>query len=147
MSSYCKISFSIFFVCQLLSIIAFGQADTPKSEIVETARGYVKQLQRQMRDPDSFALDGAFRKVLEPQTKEQAKRVGKKKAADYAKRVGTVEFCFEYHSRNGYGGMNRGLAVTVGPAVVPFEQSTLDLIGSSCSGFWLGEKIDKIELD
>ena len=114
----------------------FAQAGSPSATYtnIATAIKYAQELRDRMRDPDSFVVDRVFTQVLEPLTKQQAKRLGKKEAARYTNYVGTTEFCFEYRSRNGYGGMNRGLAITSWEGnLVPFDQNILDLIGGPCA--------------
>ncbi len=67
-------------------------------------------LQNRMRDPDSFVLEKVSRTVIEPLSPERAKKIGKKQAQAYAATVGTEIFCFQFRSRNGFGGMDRAIA-------------------------------------
>jgi len=100
---------------------------------IETARKYITQLHERMRDPDSFVLERVFRRVVQPLTKQEAKRLGKKGAAAYERTVGLTEFCIEYRSRNGFGGMDRGVADTLPSGeLVVFDPDILDLVGRSC---------------
>ena len=70
----------------------------------------VVALKNQMRDPDSFVVEKVSRSVVEPLSPERAKSIGKKRAQAYAATVGTEIFCFQFRSRNGFGGMNRSIA-------------------------------------
>jgi hypothetical protein len=120
---------------------SFAQSDTAKADpTIATATAYVRQLREQMRDPDSFVFERAFIHVIEPLTKEAAKRMGKRDAAKWADRVGTIQYCFEYRSRNGYGGMNRGVAAALNGILIPYEQGLLDLVGGTCAGVWADGK-------
>jgi len=133
---------AIAFILQLSAGLPLAQSETPKADNpAAVATRYVRQLQNQMRDPDSFVLERVFSHVIEPLTKQAAKRIGKKEAAKWADRVGTIEFCFEYRSRNGYGGMNRGVAVApIDGTVVPYSDALLDIVGGTCAGVWPGDK-------
>jgi hypothetical protein len=68
----------------LLLALYLPQPQQPKPEIAQALRGAVA-LQSIMRDPDSFVVERVF--------------TWNKKGEDHA--------CYEYRSRNGYGGMNR----------------------------------------
>jgi len=137
-----RVAVAIAFFVQACAVLAPAQSETPKADNpAAVATQYVRQLQNQMRDPDSFVLERAFSHVIEPLTKQAAKRMGKKEAAKWADRVGTIEFCFEYRSRNGYGGMNRGVAVApIDGTIVPYSDALLDIVGGSCAGVWPNDR-------
>ena len=61
---------------------------TTKPEIAQALRGAVL-LRDRMRDPDSFKIE---------------------RAMTHTEKNGVEETCFEYRSKNGYGGMNREAA-------------------------------------
>lgn len=78
-----------------------GPSDTPQAHIdhaattkqdaaVSRAAAGAKLLKKSMRDPDSFKLDSAL--VIN----------------------GTGAVCYEYHARNGFGGVNAGQAALSG---------------------------------
>ena len=73
----------------LLSALALQSASTPtKPEVAQALRGAVA-LQDTMRDPDSFVIEKVF--IL-------------------TNKKGYQSTCYEYRSRNGFGGMNRDAA-------------------------------------
>lgn len=67
----------------------FAEAQSVKPEVAQAVRGSVL-LRDQMRDPDRFVIEKVF-------------TMANKKGVDIT--------CFEYRSRNGYGGMNRESAL------------------------------------
>jgi hypothetical protein len=71
----------------LLSLVAYAQSAKP--EVAQAVRGSVL-LRDQMRDPDSFVIEKVF-------------TMTNKKGVDIT--------CFEYRSKNGYGGMSRESAL------------------------------------
>ena len=74
----------------LLSALALQSASTPtKPEIAQAVRG-AAALQDAMRDPDSFLIEKVF---------------------TLTNKKGVEITCFEYRSRNGFGGMNRDMAL------------------------------------
>jgi hypothetical protein len=72
---------SVLAIVSLLTLLA----QSTKPEVAQAVRGSVL-LRDQMRDPDSFVIEKVF-------------TMTNKKGVDIT--------CFEYRSRNGYGGMNR----------------------------------------
>lgn len=116
-----------FFFCAGLALAQGDQADAV------AAAGYVKQLRATMREPESFVLEAVFIHTIPPLTKQQAKRMGKKEAANWtATRVGTTQFCFEYRGRNGFGGMGREVAAN---ADIP-RLVTVESFVHSCTELW-----------
>jgi hypothetical protein len=78
---------SIVFVTLLLTLLA--EAQSVKPEVAQAVRGSVL-LRDQMRDPDSFVIEKVF---------------------TMTNKKGVEITCFEYRSRNGFGGMNRDTAL------------------------------------
>jgi hypothetical protein len=74
----------------MLSALALQAAPaTTKPEVAQAVRGAVA-LQNAMRDPDSFVIEKVF---------------------TLTNKKGVEITCFEYRSRNGFGGMNRDTAL------------------------------------
>lgn len=89
-----------------------GQAPANNGDdaMLPRAARSLTSLRDRMRDPDSFVLEKISRSVIEPLSPERAKKIGKKQAQAYTATVGTEIFCFQFRSRNGYGGMDRAIA-------------------------------------
>ena len=103
------------------------------STLLPRAARLLASLRNQMRDPDSFVLEKISRTVIEPLSPERAKKkIGKREAkanAAYAATVGTEIFCFQFRSRNGYGGMDRAIAeARGGEPVVVFDSNVAELL-------------------
>lgn len=74
----------------LLSALALQSASAPPNlKVAQAVRGAVA-LQDAMRDPDSFVIERVF---------------------TFTNKAGVEFTCFEYRSRNGFGGMNRETAL------------------------------------
>jgi hypothetical protein len=82
-----KMKNSIAIVTLLLTLLAEAQSVNP--EVAQAVRGSVL-LRDQMRDPDSFVIEKVF-------------TLKNKKGVEIT--------CFEYRSKNGFGGMNRDTAL------------------------------------
>jgi hypothetical protein len=81
---------AIVIVAPLLTLLAEAQSIQP--EVAQAVRGSVL-LRNQMRNPDSFVIERVF-------------TLKNKKGAEIT--------CFEYRSRNGFGGMDRVTALYTG---------------------------------
>jgi hypothetical protein len=122
----------------------FWDAPTPAAPVYKIAANAIlvraanslTSLRNRMRDPDSFVLEKIARSVIQPLSPERAKKIGKKQAQAYAVTVGTEIFCFQFRSRNGFGGMDRAIAeARGGNEPVILDANVAELIHpSGCGG-------------
>ena len=78
-----------FMVIVTLLLTLLVEAQSVRPEVAQAVRGSLV-LRDQMRDPDSFVIEKVF---------------------TMTNKKGVAITCFEYRSRNGYGGMNRESAL------------------------------------
>jgi len=95
---------------QLLAKEKASAENPPDPKTIE-ARKVILELRSQMKDPDSLMVQHIYSHFNGPLTEKELKRIPRKMASKYHE--GTSNFCFEFRSRNGYGGYAFGIAHTL----------------------------------